>query len=204
MAWRLALAMLLAIPFLAGAFWALTGAMVPLLGYGLGLCLYWSLLAGLILWSGDLPRLLGMADVRSPGPAIGAMLVLPVVATGAVAMSTLGQVAVPTAVLLLAALAALVNATLEEAFWRGALIPAPDREAVIVATALFAAWHVALVFARDVAVPGGPALLLIGAAALGAVWMAARLRTGALGAGVMSHFGVNLFGFAELAARNLG
>ena len=54
---------------------------------------------------------------------------------------------------------------------------------------------------RQVDAGGGP-LAGGGALALGGAWTAARLATGTVGAGVLSHAAFNLFAFAGIAARN--
>lgn len=200
----LALTLLAAIAPLAASFWFLTGFLGPLPGYAAGLCLYWALLWVLILRTTTPDRRAELLVARSPGRGITALLVLPVILLGVAGMALLGE-GLPTTILVLAALGAIVNGLTEELFWRGALLPEPlpDNRAVILALSLFTLWHVALLAARGVTIPGGPLVLLAGAGALGAIWMAARLQTGTVGAGVLSHVGVNLFAMTQLAAENL-
>ncbi len=207
MDWRLGLVMLGAIPALAGLFHLLTGVMAPLAGHAAALAVYWIVLGALILWAGD-PQAQGrllrpelLRHVRPPR-ALALAAFVPVVAVAWGAMDALGGSAMPGAALFAVAVFALVNGTLEELFWRGALLPAPDREGVVVAWALFTLWHLAPLAARGITVTGGPAGLLLGAGVMGAVWMALRLRTGALGAGIAAHVALDLFAFADLAARN--
>jgi membrane protease YdiL (CAAX protease family) len=202
---RLALIMLAAIPFLAASFYILTGLFSPLVGFGLGLCLYWGLLAVLIFTTTTVEQRSVLLVARSPGRRITALLVVPVIGFGLIGMAALGT-GVPTWLLVVIALGAIVNGLAEELFWRGALLPdvLPDNRSVILALSLFTLWHLALLAARGVTFPGGPIVLIAGAGALGAVWMASRLQTGTLGAGVLSHGGVSLFALTHLAAENLG
>lgn len=202
MDWRLGLAVLGAIPLLAMAFRGLTLLLPPLVGYGLGLCLYWLAIGTAIVLTTTARDRAALVVLRSPGRLLAVLGTLPVVALGWVALGTLQSVTLPAAAFLLIAGAALVNGMLEELFWRGAILPRPDREGIAVALGLFAAWHVALLFAQGVTLRGGPLTLLLGALVLGAIFMAMRLRSGSAGAGIASHVAVNLFAFTDLVALN--
>lgn len=202
MDWRLGLAMLGAIPLLAMAFRGLTMLLPPLAGYGLGLCLYWLVIGTALVLTTTPADRAALMELRRPGRLLMLLGILPVVLLGWVTFGTLQTVTLPAAAFLLIAAAALVNGALEELFWRGALLPRPDREGIAVALGLFVAWHVALLFAQGVTSRGGPVMLLVGALALGAIWMAMRLRSGTIGAGMASHVGVNLFAFTDLVALN--
>lgn len=202
MNWPLAFAMLVAIPFGAGVFHLLTGWFSPLAGYALGLMLYWVLIGALSLRAlAPTTRAALIAHTRPPR-LLAFLAFLPVVVFAWIALASLEGSGFPPALLLVVAVFALVNGMLEEVFWRGALIPAPDREAVVVSWALFTAWHVVFLFAREVDSIGGGAGMIIGAAVMGAIWLALRLKTGVLGPGIAAHVGFNLFLFADLAARN--
>lgn len=207
MHWGLGIAMLGAIPVLAVLFRTLTTVLPPLAGYAAGLGLYWLLLAVLILRTLDRAEILRLVQPRSPGAALIALAALPVIVVAGSVILGLGSVGLPVYVLPLIALAALLNGTLEELFWRGAILARPDgqppdREGIGAAWFLFTIWHLALVFARGVVLPGGPLALLGGAAVLGAIWMAMRLRSRTAGAGIAAHVGLNLFAFTELGLAN--
>lgn len=202
MDWRLALVMLGAIPVFAGLFRLLTGALPPLAGYALALALSWVLIGGLALAVMSRGAVVAALRWRSPGRGILWLCLLAVVVTGAAAMLALGRAPLPAWLVLPVAAAALVNGTVEELFWRGALLPAPDREGVVTAWALFVAWHVAPLVSLGIVLPGGAVGLIGGAAVLGAILMAARLRSGTVGAGVLTHVSVNMFAFAQVAAQN--
>lgn len=202
MNWRLGLMMLAAIPLLAAAFWALTRALPPLAGYGAGLCLYWLLIGAAVLRSTGAAERAALLAFRPPGRLLGLLGFVPVVALAWIAMGALQETVLPAGIFLLIAAAALTNGTLEELFWRGAILPRPDREGVAVAVGLFTVWHVALLFAAGIDLTGGPVALLLGALVLGTIFMAMRLRTGTVGAAMASHVGVNLFAFTDLVARN--
>ncbi len=200
-----ALGVALAIPFFCAAFFGLTRLLDPLTGYALALCLYWfCVLTPLMLWHRDGPRMRTMARPRWPGAALAALSAAVVALAAAAAFFALAIGAPPPLLLALALGAALVNGTLEEAFWRGTLLPAPDPgpRAALAALGLFVGWHVAPAFASGIEVTGGPAGLLAGAAVLGALALALRLRTGGWGAPALLHVGFNLFAFVEMAARN--
>jgi membrane protease YdiL (CAAX protease family) len=100
-------------------------------------------------------------------------------------------------------LAALINATTEEYFWRGALLPRPDRPAAALAVVLFGFWHLTFVSAQGVAQAGGAVGFLIAATVLGTIWMESRLKTGTLGFGILTHAGVNLFAFITMYVANV-
>jgi membrane protease YdiL (CAAX protease family) len=201
----LALTIAAAIVPLAASFWFLTEFFGPLTGYAAGLCFYWALLWALILRTTTPARRAELLVAHSPGRTITLLLGLPVILLGLVGMAALGDGTLSTGLLLLVALGAIVNGLTEELFWRGALLPEPlpDNRAVILALTLFTLWHVALFAAQGITFPGGPLTLLAGAGALGAIWMAARLQTGTVGAGVLSHVGVNLFAFTHFLTENL-
>jgi membrane protease YdiL (CAAX protease family) len=198
---RLALLALAAIPLLWLVFRFATTALQPFAGYVLGLCIYWTFLAITLLVSttpADRARLL---TARPAGRLITALCLLPVIVLGLAGMASLHLL--PMFLLPPIALAALTNGFLEELFWRGALVPDPSPPQAALAVLLFAFWHVALLGAQGIALTGGPATLLLGAAGLGTIWMAARRRTGSVGLSALSHVGVNLFAFILLAADNL-
>lgn len=202
MNWRLALAALGALPAFCLAFWGLTRLLPPLAGYGLAFLLYWSALGLAILRHLAPDERARLTTWRPPGRALAACGLVPVIVAAWVALGTLETSAMPGAMLFVIAILALVNGTLEELFWRGALLPRPDREGALVSLGLFTAWHVAPALAFGMAPTGGPAALILGALALGAVWTLMRLRTGTLGAAIASHVGLNIFAFADLLARN--
>lgn len=200
MDWRLALTVLAALPVFAALFHWLSLWLGPLAGQLAGMALYWAGLAALSLLAlapGD--RTVLLAQARAPR-WLAVTAFVPVVVMAWVALGALGESTMPAVLLLVVGVAALLNGTLEELFWRGALIPAPDREAVLVGWALFVAWHVTYGFVQG-AEPWASAGLVLGAALMGAVWMALRLRTGSLTAGIAAHVAFNLFAFADLAAR---
>ena len=194
---------LIAIPFLALMFYVLTRVLPPLAGYALGNILYWLGLLTLLLSRHDPATLRAWLRPRWPGPVIFGLLVLPVAILLIATTLALREAPVAPLILLGLALGALCNGTLEELFWRRAILPRPDRTAVILAWALFTGWHLALLTAAGVTITGGPLTLMVGAAILGAVWIASRLQTGTVGAGALSHICVNFLAYSELAARNL-
>ena len=106
-------------------------------------------------------------------------------------------------VVIAAAIGAVLNATLEELYWRGALIPEPTPRSAAVSLAAFTAAHVIWLGALGLETGAAPMATFAAALALGGVWTAARLVTGTLGAGVLSHAGFNLFAFAQVLALNL-
>lgn len=195
-----------ALPFLALGFHLLTTWLPPIIGYGAGLALYWGVLAGLILAGGARQRLQGLMRARWPGrwPA----LVLALVLAGLLFESTRAVAAAqPQAWLLGGALvAAVLNGTLEELFWRGTLLARPLTPprwpALIGSLALFVTWHVALLFANGINVTGGAAGLLGGAAALGALFLALRLSSASVATPALAHIAVNALAFAALVAAN--
>jgi membrane protease YdiL (CAAX protease family) len=102
------------------------------------------------------------------------------------------------AVLIPVALAALVNGTAEEVFWRGAL-PGPDNRRAVAALALFVLFHFAPLAAAGVVLSGGWIALVGGALGLGTILALLRGRTGTAGAGALAHVAFNLVAFTDLA-----
>lgn len=197
---RLALIAALMIPVMVGVFAGLTRLMPGLTGYAAALGVYWALLAAALVWR----RGRWSLRPRWPGWGVAALMALcvgPLILAGAPALAGLPGPAVAAC-----ALAALINGPLEEAFWRGALLPRADTPegwaAAPVAVGLFGLWHVAPLAGHGVEMPGGGVGLIVGATILGAVLLAARLRSGTAGAGAVVHAALNLFAFATLAAAN--
>lgn len=201
---RLALAALAGVPLLWAACRGLAAVAEPLVAGGLALLLYWAGLGWALLRWADRDWLLDMAAARRPGRLVTVALVLPVLVVGAGTLRLMGQVVLPTHVILACAIAALAQAVLEEMFWRGALLagadPAP-RDAAL-ALGLFTAMHLGWLGLAGLDLGASPLAVLLGAFALGGVWTAARLASGTLGAGIMGHAALDLFLFTGIAARN--
>jgi membrane protease YdiL (CAAX protease family) len=202
MNWRLALVTLGAIPVMCLVFWGLTRALPPLLGYGAAFCVYWLLIGLAVLRHVPPDDRARLTTWQPPGRILATCGLVPVVLVAWIALERLEVTAMPAAMLFVIAIVALVNGTLEELFWRGALLPAPDREGAAVSLGLFTLWYLAPACALGITLTGGPAALILGALVLGTVWTAMRRRTGTLGASIASHVGVNIFAFTDLAARN--
>jgi len=199
---RLALGALAAIPVLYALLLGLTSALPPLVGWGLGLLAYWAaLLAGLRAFA-DRDTLAELLEARAPGRLVTLALALPPILLGATTLRLLGQEPLPPHILIAAALGAIAHATLEELFWRGALLPRPTPRAAALALGLFTLFHLAWLGARGLDTGAGPVAPVLAALALGGVWTASRLLSGTVGAGVLSHAAFNLFAFATVAARS--
>jgi len=192
----LALAALVAIPALAGLFHLLSEAgLRPLSAALTGLAAYWLLLAlGIARGGWSLrPRL-------PPWPVALACLASAMLLFAA-AFPYLLRLSPP--VLAVVALAAVLNGTLEEAFWRGALVlrlGPGDWSGAMSPVLLFTLWHVApATVAARLDAPGGAVGVILGALALGVLAMASRLGSGSAGFGAMLHALVNLCTFGVIA-----
>ncbi|WP_199262097.1 CPBP family glutamic-type intramembrane protease [Paracoccus binzhouensis] len=191
---RLALAALLAISALAGLFRLLgQGGLRPLDGYLVGLAVYWALLALAL-------RRCGGWSLRPRRPSPPVTLALVALVAAAALWSGDAPARLSPHVLAAVALAALLNGTLEEGFWRGALIPRPGLGAQVLAVALFVLWHLAPAMGAARLSGQDPASMIAGAALIAPFLMAARLSSGTAGAGAVAHALVNFFVFAGLAA----
>ena len=156
-----AYAMLAAIPLLCVVFYATTRLMTPLLGYVVGLAVYWFLvLMPLLIWRGGLRT----DRLRLVWPArwmivVNAVLILGVAVA---AVIELRANMLPLWVFAAVAIIALLNGTLEELFWRGTLLhddaTVPMQSLQLV---FFTGWHIALLFADGIVVTCG-ALGLLG------------------------------------------
>jgi hypothetical protein len=191
---RLGIGALILIPVLAVMFHLLgRSGLRPLTGYLVGLMAYWALLALALRLTGDGWSL----RPRAPhAPALLALLAL----VGAAAWAWGSTItALSPHVLLGVAVAASINGTLEEGFWRGALIPKAGPLAQLGACLLFLLWHLAP--AAGAVLSGQDQLRpLLGATLIAPFMMAARLSSGTAGAGALAHAMVNFFAFAALAA----
>ncbi|MFC3570350.1 CPBP family glutamic-type intramembrane protease [Paracoccus simplex] len=191
---RLAAATLLAFPALAGLFHLLgQSGLRPLDGYLAGLAVYWALLALAL-------RRCGEWSLRLRRPSAPAVLALAALVAAAALWSGDAPGRLSPHVLAAVALAALLNGTLEEGFWRGALIPRPGPAAQVLAAALFVLWHLAPAMGAARLSGQGAATMIAGAALIAPFMMAARLSSGTAGAGALAHALVNFFIFAGLAA----
>ncbi|MDQ7776479.1 CPBP family glutamic-type intramembrane protease [Paracoccus aminovorans] len=191
----LALAVLAAIPALAALFHLLgRSGLRPLDAHLAGLATYWALLALALARCGGW-------SLRLRRPSAAATLALAALVLAAALRWGTAPAQLSPGVLVVAALAAAANGALEEAFWRGALLPRPGRGAALAAGALFVAWHLAP--AAGAALSGQDAArLLAGAALIAPVMTAARLSSGTAGTGALAHALVNFWVFSALAAAN--
>lgn len=197
---RLACAALVLIGPLALMFRALTQWLPPVSGFALGLALYW-LLLGLALWRrpGWSLRLRPPGAVAITGFALLLVLAAPV---GLPALARLSP-----QVLAAVVLSAALNGVLEEAFWRGAMMPRARGWGDSVAPGtIFLLWHLAPLAGALAFLPTtvAAAQLLGGAALLALPAIAARLRGGSSGSGALGHALVNLMTFAAVAVHPPG
>jgi energy-converting hydrogenase Eha subunit A len=198
---RLALGALLAVPILYLLGLGLSAGLGPLPGAGVTLLIYWAGL-GLALARTQDPYLLRelLVAVRPSWP-VTAMLALPVLVLGAITLRLLGAAALPPHLVVAAALAALLHGTLEELFWRGALLPRLAPSAAAGALGLYWLFHLSWLGLAAALPEAGPLVLALAPLALGGVWTAARLETGVLGASVLGHVGSALFLFVAALAE---
>ncbi|KGJ06699.1 CAAX protease self-immunity [Paracoccus halophilus] len=197
---RLGMIAAAAIPALAVLFYLLSRIGTrPLIGLLAAIAIYWLLLAA-ALWRN------GGWSLRLRPPSRPALLALAALVIGAAVAGSRDLSSLSLSVLAVVALAAAINGTLEEAFWRGALVPRPGPggwRAALPAMALFVAWHIAPAAGMaGIEAPGGVAGLFLGAAVMAPAMMAARLSSGTAGAAALAHVAINFFLFASLAARN--
>ena len=116
-----------------------------------------------------------------------------------------GLASLPVEALALGALAALVNAPLEEFAWRGAYLSVARRNPLVQAVGvwIFTLWHVPLMFASGVDFGENTLVVLMGVFALGSVWAIGSFWTGALGWAIVGHVIVNMVAFPALLAANM-
>jgi membrane protease YdiL (CAAX protease family) len=197
---RFAMTALVATPVLTGLALGLSLAFGGLTAWAVTLLLYWAVLGGSLLAWADRDWLAEWLAARSPGRLASVLLAAPVILLGAMTLRLLGQDPLPPHLVIAAALAAVTNATLEELFWRGALIPEPTPRSAALALGLFVLAHVIWLGVLGLDFGGPPVAALAGALAMGGVWTASRLLSGTVGAGVLSHAGFNLFAFLQVLA----
>ncbi len=198
------LAALAMIPVMAVVFRYMTTHFSPLNGYFAAFSIYWLgfLLPASLMILGP-AQALKMLRPRWPGWPGFLMTAGPPLAVGA--MIATHPVPLPLAILAITLLAALVNGTLEELFWRGALFDTnktPDWPVLLAALLVFALWHVAILASRGIAYTGGPVALVGGAFALGAIWSLTRRTSGTAGFGAVGHVLTNAVAFTQLVQQN--
>ncbi len=107
--------------------------------------------------------------------------------------------------LALSAVFALINASSEELFWRGAFLhnfPTDHRFAIFYPLVFFTLWHVAIILIPGVNIQGGAKSLLGGAAIMGLIWGLLGWKTRSIYLSTLSHFGVNFFAFTGVMLAN--
>jgi hypothetical protein len=199
---RLALIAATAIPGLLGLALGLSLVLGPLAAWTATLIAYWAVLGGALWARADRDWLAEWLAARWPGWLPALLLGLPVLVLGALTLRELGQAPLPAHLILAAAMGAVAGAALDELFWRGALIPEPTPRSAALSLGLFTLAQVIWLglLGLDSGVPAP--LLLVATVALGGVWTAARLLTGTVGAGLLSHAGYNLFAFVQVIGLN--
>ena len=199
-----ALAIAAALPVLALGFHVFTLWLPPILGYAAGLALYWCVLAVLVLRRVRERPLAGLVRPRWPGR--WPFLVLVLVLGGLVYEAATALTAAPpsTGFLAGAIVAALLNGTVEEVFWRGTLLadPSPGWPVLAASLVLFVFWHVALLFANGVVVTGDAMGVLSGEMALGALFLWLRITSGSVGTAALAHIAVNALAFSALVTAH--
>lgn len=199
---RLAIAVIIGTPVLAVVMFALTRIIGPLAGYMMAMVLYWLALWVALFFFINRTALaplwrVGTVDLLSLG-----LVAVPAALIGVTGLITFFTGNAPLWTLALVVVFAVINGTLEEVFWRGAILPRPSRWATLGAVGLFGTYHLAYLAAAGIGLTGGALLFLIAAAAIGGLWMIARLRTGGLFLPILGHIGVNLGTFGDLFGVN--
>lgn len=178
----------------------------PRLGYLGGFLFYWIVWCILLPWwilgPGRLHDLFRPIDLRLGNPAwLGALfLVIPLLlGYGYAFPRAIGQAT--TTIILLSALIALVNGTLEEILWRGVYLAAfPDNWFLgyIYPAIGFGVWHLAPQSIFPNSAPGGNWSLVVVAVLVGLLWGWVARQTGSIFWVTISHI---LFDFSGLGAR---
>lgn len=146
-----------------------------------------------------------------PAGALGAGMVAALLAPPVVAGLTVfrsGRREATSAILLLSAVLALVNASAEELLWRGAFVRAFPQQPVLgflLPTLGFAVWHIAPQIALPSTRRGGVGAFVAGALFLGLCWGWVAYATGSIALTLASHAltdFLGLGGFAYLRARS--
>ncbi len=189
---------------------ALTHSLGTARGVGIALMLYWGGVCygfGLaMVGRKNLKRLYARPDnLRSKANTLNlALAILPVALVFFTAFLPTATGITPR-ILLLAALVAVINATAEELFWRGAFLvrfPQNARYAIVFPLVLFVAWHIALALIKGGHYQGGAVALLGGAAIMGLIWAILAWRTKSIYLSTLSHIGVNLLALPGVFLTN--
>lgn len=202
MNWTMALWGLGAIALYGVSLWGLAQALPPLLAYCVANTGYGAVLAFAIFQGTSAEDRHVLVDYVTPPRWLTALAALPVIVMAVIAM-VVNDVVIPAPLYLFIAMGALAQALVSEFFWRGALLPQPDRSAIRMAFFLSTAAYLPLVFVPQLAMAGGPLLAILGAMLVNALALALRLRTGTLAAGIAMQVALNLFILTDLTGRNL-
>ncbi len=173
-----------------------------LAGYCLVLALYWVLFCVPVAYASGAFRL-GLSFKLNG--AIWVPVVILLQALGyAVYGLTQGLASLPVEALALGALAAFVNAPLEEFAWRGAYLAVARRNPLVQAVGvwIFALWHVPLMLASGVSFGENAVSVVAGTFVLGSLWAIGSYWTGTIGWAVVGHIIVNMVAFPALIAAN--
>lgn len=107
--------------------------------------------------------------------------------------------------LLITAIYAIFNGTLEELFWRFSFHKVFGNNLLlsyILPTIFFTMWHMALTFANGISYHGGSLALVGGAGFMGAIWGFVLYRTGKIHVTILAHVITNFFAFSQLLFQN--
>jgi membrane protease YdiL (CAAX protease family) len=187
---------------LAAAMFVLTRTVGTLAGYMTAMGLYWLALLVALFFFANRTALAPLWRLGRVDPLSLGLAVIPAALIGVMGLNTFLTGNAPLWTLVVVVLFAAINGTLEEAFWRGAILPQPGGWATWGAVSLFGAYHLAYLASAGIDLSGGALLFVIAAAALGGLWMIVRLRTGGLFLSILGHIGVNLGTFGDLFGVN--
>lgn len=108
-------------------------------------------------------------------------------------------------VLVIALAFGLINATIEEVFWRGTFNKAFNNNvyfAYIYPSVFFGIWHISLYFAKGIVYQGGFASLVGGSFFMGILWGWIAYKTKSIKIVTLAHIITNFFAFTGLIFEN--
>ena len=171
---------------------------IPKFAHLLGMATYWMLLLAVSIACIGRSGLLRIVKDNQPRGALWMFLVIPVALAFGFGPFLKRISVVTPLVLTLSLLQSLVNASLEEAFWRGVYIDSfrDVWRGCLYPAAGFAIWH----FAPQSVIPYSHGQLLFVASAffLGLCWGLVAFRTRSVRWTILSHFLVDFSGFGAL------
>ena len=205
----LLLSSFLVFPFTLVVFRAATTMLSPRWGFLVGIVFYWAYALS-IIWilttreKGYLRSLFRTKLKIKYQYLFSATALLPAACVFFISfLPALRHLSLLTGILVL--VAALINGTIEEIYWRGLYLKEYHNSlgiGLFLSTILFATWHFSLWFAKGIVYKGGLLVLVGSAFLMGLLWSFVSRKLENIKICIIAHILVNIFAFTGLFVEN--